>query len=140
MTAPVIAVTGDAGFGYSAMEMETLGKYRIPAVVIVYNNNAWGVWRSGESGGRDGTARAEHMYLFQENLRYEKIGEALGARGEYVTQAEDFLPALERSYSIAAAERVSTVINCQAIKEFWSNEYPPGMPRKVEPGCMAYYH
>ena len=35
---PVIAITGDAGFGYSGMEMETLSKYRFPAVVIVYNN------------------------------------------------------------------------------------------------------
>ena len=139
--APVLAVTGDAGFAYSAMEVETLAKYRIPTVVVIYNNNAWGVWRSGASGGRSDTARAQHMYLFQENLRYEKIGEALGARGEYVTAAADFGPALQRSYDIAAAEGVSTVINCQAIKEFWSaRDYPPGLLQKAEPGCMAYYH
>lgn len=139
--APVLAVTGDAGFAYSGMEIETLSKYRIPTVVVVYNNNAWGVWRSGESGGRSDTARAQHMYLFQENLRYEKIGEALGARGEYVTAAADFLPALKRSYDIAAKERISTVINCQSIKEFSSaRDYPPGHLQKVEPGCMAYYH
>ena len=139
--APVLAVTGDAGFAYSGMEMETLSKYRIPSIVVVYNNNAWGVWRSGASGGRSDTARAQHMYLFQENLRYEKIGEALGARGEYVTKAEDLAPALQRSYKAAADERLSTVINCQAIKEFWSTQdYPPGLLQKVEPGCMAYYH
>ena len=139
--APVLAVTGDAGFAYSGMEVETLAKYRVPAVVVIYNNNAWGVWRSGSSGGRSDTARAQHMYLFQENLRYEKIGEALGARGEYVTAAADFGPALQRSYDIAAAEGVSTVINCQAIKEFWSaRDYPPGLLQKAEPGCMAYYH
>ena len=139
--APVLAVTGDAGFAYSGMEMETLSKYRIPTIMVVYNNNAWGVWRSGASGGRSETARAQHMYLFQENLRYEKIGEALGARGEYVTKAQDLAPALERSYKAAADERLSTVINCQAIKEFWSaRDYPPGLLQKVEPGCMAYYH
>ena len=139
--APVVAVTGDAGFAYSGMEIETLSKYRIPAVVVVYNNNAWGVWRSGESGGRSGTSRAQHMYLFQENLRYEKIGEALGARGEYVTKAEDFGPALKRSYEVAASEGISTVVNCQATKEFWSaRDYPPGLLQKVEPGCMSYYH
>ena len=139
--APVLAVTGDAGFAYSAMEIETLSKYRIPAIVVVYNNNAWGVWRAGETGGRSNTARAQHMYLFQENLRYEKIGEALGARGEYVTSAEELAGALERSYQAAARERLSTVINCQAIKEFWSaRDFPPGMLQKVEPGCMSYYH
>ena len=133
--APVVAITGDAGIAYSGMEMETLAKYQLPVVLVVYNNNAWGVWGSGRR-----TARSQHMYLFQENLRYEKIAEGLGARGEYVARAADFRPALERSYDIAAKEGVSTLINCQAIKEFWTNEYPPGMPQKVEPGCMAYYH
>lgn len=133
--APVVAITGDAGMGYSGMEIETLSKYRIPAVLIVYNNNAWGVYGTARRA-----PRALHMYLFQENLRYEKIAEGLGARGEYINRAEDFLPALERSYDVAAREGISTLINCQAIKEFWTNQYPPGMPRKVEPGCMAYYH
>lgn len=133
--APVVGITGDAGFGYSGMEVETLSKYEIPAVLIVYNNNAWGTFGAGRR-----SARSLHMYLFQENVRYEKIAEALGGRGEYVTRAADFRPALERSYELAAREGVSTVINCQATKEFWTNAYPPGMPRKVEPGCMAYYH
>jgi thiamine pyrophosphate-dependent acetolactate synthase large subunit-like protein len=130
--APVIGITGDAGFAYSGMELETMSKYRMPVVMIVYNNNAWGV---------SGSGRAAHMYLFQENLRYDKIGEALGARGEYVTRPEDFLPALKRSYDIAAKEKVSTVINCQARREFWvRGQYPPGFLGKVEPGCMAYDH
>jgi thiamine pyrophosphate-dependent acetolactate synthase large subunit-like protein len=133
--APVLAITGDAGMGYSGMEIETLGKYRMPVVLVVYNNNAWGVWQSGTRA-----ARALHMYLFQENLRYDKVAEGLGARGEYVTRAEDFKPVLERSWQMAAKEGVSTLINCQARKEFWTNQYPPGMPQKVEPGCMAYYH
>jgi thiamine pyrophosphate-dependent acetolactate synthase large subunit-like protein len=133
--APVVAITGDAGMGYSGMEIETLAKYRLPTVLIVYNNNAWGTFPAARR-----SIRSMHMYLFQEDLRYEKIGEALGARGEYVLRAEDFLPALERCYDIAVRERLSTVINCQATKDFWSNAYPPGMPRKVEPGCMSYYH
>lgn len=129
---PVIGITGDAGFAYSGMEVETMSKYRMPVVMIVYNNNAWGVQGSG---------RAAHMYLFQENLRYDKIGEALGARGEYVTRPEDFMPALKRSYAIAAKERISTVINCQARREFWMRaQYAPGFLGKVEPGCMAYDH
>jgi thiamine pyrophosphate-dependent acetolactate synthase large subunit-like protein len=130
--APIIGITGDAGFAYSGMELETMSKYKMPVVMIVYNNNAWGIQGSG---------RAAHMYLFQENLRYDKIAEALGARGEYVTRPEEFLPALKRSYQIAAKERVSSVINCQAKREFWQRaQYPPGFLGKVEPGCMAYDH
>jgi thiamine pyrophosphate-dependent acetolactate synthase large subunit-like protein len=133
--APVVAITGDAGIAYSGMEIETLAKYRLPAVILVYNNNAWGTYAAARRA-----TRSMHMYLFQENLRYEKIAEGLGGRGEYVTSPEELLPAVQRSYDIAAKEGVTTLINCQAIKEFWTNDYPPGMPRKVEPGCMAYYH
>lgn len=133
---PVVCITGDAGFGYTAMEMETLSKYRLPVIVIVYNNNAWGTWT-----GNRGNSKTMCIHLFQENLRYDKIGEALGAHGEYVTKPDEFRPALERSYQIAVKESRPSVINCQAKKEFWIREqYPPGSLGKVEPGCMSYYH
>jgi thiamine pyrophosphate-dependent acetolactate synthase large subunit-like protein len=132
--APVICVTGDAGFGYTAMEMETLSKYRMPVIVIVYNNNAWGTW-----SGNSRNPQAMSLHLFQENLRYDKIGEALGAHGEYVTKPEDFKPALERCYQIASKESRPSVINCQAKKEFWiRDQYAPGFLGTVEPGCMSY--
>ena len=134
--APIVGITGDAGAAYSIMEFETLGKYRIPAIMIVYNNNAWGVWTSGASRG---AVRAQHMYLFQENLRYEKIAEALGCNGEYVTSPDQMTPALERAYKLASDEGISTLINCQGKKEFWTNQYPPSMPRHFAPGALAYY-
>jgi thiamine pyrophosphate-dependent acetolactate synthase large subunit-like protein len=134
--APVVTTTGDAGIAYTIMEMDTLRKYNIPSVIIVYNNNAWGVWNAGSN-----SRRAQHMYLFQENLRYDKIAEALGCRGEYVTSPEEFTPALERSYKMAAAEGVSTLINCQGKKEFSSaRDYAPGTPRPAEPGATAFAH
>ena len=132
---PVIGITGDAGFVYSGMELETLSKYRMPAVVIVYNNNAWGTW-SGQVNNEVGLP----VHLFQENLRYDKMGEALGAHGEYVTRAADFTPALERAYNVARDERRPAVINVQGRKEFWLREQAPGFLGKLEPGVMSYYH
>jgi thiamine pyrophosphate-dependent acetolactate synthase large subunit-like protein len=133
---PVVCITGDAGFGYTAMEMDTLSKYRLPVIVIVYNNNAWGTWT-----GNRGNSKTLSIHLFQENLRYDKVGEALGAHGEYVTRPEDFRPALKRCYDIAVKESRPSVINCQAKKEFWlRDQFPPGSLGKVEPGCMSYYH
>jgi thiamine pyrophosphate-dependent acetolactate synthase large subunit-like protein len=134
--APVVCITGDAGFGYTAMEMETLSKYRLPVIVVVYNNNAWGTWTGS---ARD--PKALPIHLFQENVRYDKVGEALGAHGEYVTRPGDLRPALERAWQVAVAERRPSVINCQGRKEFWMrDEFPPGMLGKIEPGCMSYYH
>ncbi|MEJ2088607.1 MAG: thiamine pyrophosphate-binding protein, partial [Gammaproteobacteria bacterium] len=93
---PVLAVTGDAGFGYSGFEVETLAKYRIPAIIVVYNNNAWGTW-----AGYAGQPRVAHVHQFQENIRYHKIAEALGGHGEYVRQPAELRPALDRAWQVA---------------------------------------
>jgi len=132
---PVIAVTGDAGFAFTGMEIETMSKYRMPVVVVVYNNNAWGTW-SGQVNDPIGLP----MHLFQENLRYDKMAEALGGYGEYVTRPDGFTPALERAYAVARDESRPAVINVQARKEFWLREQPPGFLGKIEPGVMSYYH
>ena len=133
---PIICITGDGGIGYTLMEIDTLAKYRLPAVVIVYNNNAWGTW---VQAAREPLALPIH--LFQENLRYDKVAEALGGHGEYVATPAEFRPALERAYAVAAKERKPAVINCQGRKEFWDREkFPPGSLGKIEPGVMSYYH
>ncbi|HEX6161813.1 MAG TPA: thiamine pyrophosphate-dependent enzyme [Vicinamibacterales bacterium] len=133
---PIICTTGDAGFGYTAMEIDTMAKYKLPVVTIVYNNNAWGTWT-----GATADPKAMPIHLFQENLRYDKLAEALGGHGEYVTRPAEFRPALERAYQVAAREGRPAVINCQGKKEFWDRaKYPPGAIGKVEPGTMSYYH
>ena len=133
---PIICITGDAGFGYTAMEIDTMAKHRLPVVIIVYNNNAWGTWVQATD-----QPLALPIHLFQENLRYDKLAEALGGAGEYVTGPAQFKPALERAYQLAANERRPVVINCQGKKEFWDRtKFPPGSLGKIEPGCMSYYH
>jgi thiamine pyrophosphate-dependent acetolactate synthase large subunit-like protein len=134
--APAFCVSSDAGIAYSMFELETAMKYKIPVVAVIYNNNSWGMWPSAA-----GSARSMHMYIFQENLRYDKMAEGLGARGEYVRTPEELRNALKRSYDMAAKESVSTLINCQAIKEFTSAKlYPPGNSMNPEPGCGAVAH
>lgn len=134
--APVVCVTGDAGAAFSMFELDTANKYKVPMIVIIYNNNCWGTFGSAAR-----TPQALHMYLFQEALRYDKIAEGLGVRGEYVKTPEEFKRALKSSYRLAETEGLSTVINCQAIKEFSSGrEYPPGPSWPIEPGRGAVTH
>jgi acetolactate synthase I/II/III large subunit len=134
--APVLVVTSDAGIAYSMFELDTAAKYKIPIITVVYNNNSWGMWPSAV-----GSARSMHMYLFQENLRYDKMAEGLGARGEYVQTPEELREALKRSYSAASKEMASTLINVQALKEFTSGkDYPPGIALPPEPGVGAFAH
>jgi thiamine pyrophosphate-dependent acetolactate synthase large subunit-like protein len=134
--APVLVITSDAGIAYSLFELDTAAKYKIPVIAVVYNNNSWGMWPSAV-----GSARSMHMYLFQENLRYDKMAEGLGARGEYVKNVEGLREALKRSYKAASTEMVSSLINVQALKEFTSGrDYAPGIALPPEPGVGAFAH
>jgi thiamine pyrophosphate-dependent acetolactate synthase large subunit-like protein len=131
--APTVCITSDAGVAYSLFELDTAIKYGLPTITIVYNNNAWGVWPNAAR-----SARSMHMYLFQENLRYDQMAQGLGANGEYVRTPEDFRAALARAYKLARNEKVSSLINCQALKEFTSpRDYPPGISLNAEPGSGA---
>ncbi len=134
--APVVCITGDAGLAYSMFELDTANKYKVPMIVIVYNNDCWGTY-----GTTTRTHQALHMYLFQQGLRYDKMAEGLGVRGEYVKTPAQFRQALATSYRIAEKEGLSTLINCQGIKEFGNGrEYPPGPSWPVEPGRGAVTH
>ena len=44
--APVVAIEGDSAFGFSGMELETICRYQLPIVVVVFNNG--GVYRGDD--------------------------------------------------------------------------------------------
>jgi thiamine pyrophosphate-dependent acetolactate synthase large subunit-like protein len=134
--APVLALTSDAGMGYSIMELDTAAKYKIPVICVVFNNNCWGTFTQAL-----GSPRSLHMYLTQENIRYDKMAEAVGARGEYVRTSDELKAALKRAYQAAAKESLSTLINVQSMKEFTTGrDYPPGIALSPEPGVGAFAH
>jgi thiamine pyrophosphate-dependent acetolactate synthase large subunit-like protein len=134
--APVICLTSDAAAAYTIMELETAAKYKMPIVVVVYSNNAWGTFTPY-------VRNPVHLaiQLFQENVRYDKVAQGLGAHGEYLTRPSDFRPALERCYQLAAKENVCSLINCQGRKEF-SIRGPgsPGFLGNNTLGYTAYSH
>ena len=134
--APVVVVTGDAGMAYSLLELDTFVKYRLPVICIVYNNACWGTYTMATE-----TPRAMHMYMFQENLRYDKMAENLGTRGEFVQTPEELRAALKRSYDAAAKHGYSTLINCHGLADFnLSGLFPPGLDFSPEPGIGAIKH
>ncbi|HEY4214729.1 MAG TPA: thiamine pyrophosphate-binding protein [Steroidobacteraceae bacterium] len=134
--APSLCVTSDAGIAYSLFELDTALKYKVPIITVVFNNNCWGMWPSAEDA-----PRAMHMYLFQENLRYDKMAEGLGARGEYVRTPEQLREALKRSYRAAETENACTLINVQSLAEFSSSKlFAPAPFFGAEPGVGACLH
>jgi thiamine pyrophosphate-dependent acetolactate synthase large subunit-like protein len=81
----VIVVHGDGSLGMNAMEIDTAVRHKIPVLIVVSLNGGWTGDPKREKPGRD-----------LGYMRYDKLCEALGGYGEYITRPEDIRPALER--------------------------------------------
>ena len=91
---PVIAVMGDGTFGFHMAELDTAVRHRLPVLVIVGNDARWSAEYRIQL--RDyGAERAKYCELLPS--RYDKVAEALGGHGEFVTSANELAPALERA-------------------------------------------
>jgi len=94
----VIVVHGDGSFGLNAMELDTAVRHKIPLLVIISLNGGWTADPKREKPGR------ELGYT-----RYDQMAEGLGCHGEFVENAADIRPALERAQVAVDAGRVAVV-------------------------------
>lgn len=102
---PVVTIQGDSAFGFSGMEVSVMAEYKLPITVCVFNNG--GIYNNiGVNMGNDGDPAPTTLIL---NARYDKIMEAFGGKGYYVTTPEEFEAALEASI----ASKEPTLINVQ---------------------------
>lgn len=91
----VIVLSGDGSFGMNGMEIDTMVRKNIPALIVISNNGGWagaGVMNAGRDLGFS---------------RYDEMAKVFGAHGEFVERPEDIRPALER----AAASGKPAVVN-----------------------------
>jgi 2-hydroxyacyl-CoA lyase 1 len=97
----VVAVEGDSAFGFSGMEVEVACRYNLPICFIIVNNNG--------IGGGPGELRPDRVppNAYTPNARYEKIIEAFGGKGYFVTTPAELKPALES----ALADDRPTIVN-----------------------------
>ncbi|MGK9168988.1 acetolactate synthase catalytic subunit [Inquilinus limosus] len=111
--APVIAVSGDGGFGHVWAELETARRMRLPVVLVVLNNQILGYQKHAElSLYGDFTDVCDF-----EAVDHAAIARACGCSGVRVEQPADFLPTLQD----ALARRDVTVIDVVTDQR----AYPP---------------
>uniref|UniRef100_A0A0L8H6M3 2-hydroxyacyl-CoA lyase n=1 Tax=Octopus bimaculoides TaxID=37653 RepID=A0A0L8H6M3_OCTBM len=88
----VICVEGDSAIGFSAMELETVCRYKLPIIFLVFNNNGIYSGLDGESWNYlqedDMTLVAPPTALTPET-RYDKVMEAFGGKGHLVRTPEE---------------------------------------------------
>ncbi|KAM1166283.1 hypothetical protein TB1_024890 [Malus domestica] len=114
----IVAVEGDSGFGFSAMEVETLVRYQLPVVVIVFNNG--GVY----GGDRRSPDEISGPYKddpaptsFVPSAGYHTLIEAFGGKGYLVGTPEELKSALSESFSAQKPAVINVIIDPYAGAE-----------------------
>ena len=98
----VIVLSGDGSFGMNGMEIDTMVRHNIPAIVVISNNGGWagaGVMNAGRDLGFS---------------RYDEMAKVFGAHGEYVEKPEDIRPALERAVASGKPAVVNVIVDPKA--------------------------
>ncbi len=89
----VVAVSGDGGFMYNVQEMATAVQYGINAVIVVFNDGAYGNVKRDQANQFDGRVYGSQL----QNPDFMKLADAFGVRGERVTEAAQLQRALEEA-------------------------------------------
>lgn len=108
----VLLITGDGAFGYGAMEYDTALRYGIKFTTVILNDSCWGMIKRSEA--KRAVEDKPFVGLFLRDVRYDKVVEALGGYGEYVTVAKDIGAAIDRAMASdkPAVVNVMTDVNC----------------------------
>jgi 2-hydroxyacyl-CoA lyase 1 len=107
----VVALEGDAAFGFSGMEVETAVRHQLPITFIIINNNGIG----------SGVSELDHEAglpagVYTVDARYEKIMEAFGGKGYFVTKPEELEPALKSAFADSGPTIVNIMIDPKATR------------------------
>jgi acetolactate synthase-1/2/3 large subunit len=105
----VLMVNGDGSFGLNGFDFDTLVRFDMPVVAVVGNDRQWGQILVGQEK-MYGEERVVATRL-GDNARYDRVVEALGGHGEFVTEAADIFPAIERAFASGKPACVNVIID-----------------------------
>ena len=105
----VIALEGDAAFGFDGLEVEVAVRHKLPITWIVFNNN-------GIGGGPSTLPEDAPLPpgAFVPNARYDKVMEAFGGKGYHVETPAALRAALQESFASGATTLINVAINPQS--------------------------
>jgi acetolactate synthase-1/2/3 large subunit len=91
---PVVCVTGDGGFQYNLQELATAAQYGISPIILMFNDNAWGVLKDYQKQMFDGRYMATELV----NPDFVKLVESYGFEGVKVSTVAELTRALEDAH------------------------------------------
>jgi acetolactate synthase-1/2/3 large subunit len=86
---PVLLLSGDGALGFTITELETAVRLRTPIVVVVADDQAWGIVASDQK-----RSLGEPIASLLGPVDYARVAQGFGARGVTITQPEELAPAV----------------------------------------------
>ena len=120
---PGMLVTSDSSFLFHIGELEVAVRKNLPLVCVVAVDFQWGL-EVGVYKRTFGQGTAETGTHWSDKVRFDKIAEGLGARGEFVGTADGIGPAIERAYAHIKAGGGPSVIHVPIDPKANSEEMP----------------
>ena len=105
----VIALEGDAAFGFDGLEVEVAVRHKLPITWIVFNNNGIG---GGPSSMPEGAVYPPNAFV--PDARYDKVMEAFGGKGYHAETPQELRAALQASFDSGETTLINVTINPDA--------------------------
>ncbi|MFD6675801.1 acetolactate synthase [Rhodococcus zopfii] len=106
----VVLLLGDGAAGLSLMDVDTLVRHKLPVVIVVGNNSAWGL----EKGPMQLLYGYDVAADLAPGTRYDEVATALGAGGELVRDPREIGPALDRGFTSGVPYLINVLTDVEA--------------------------
>ncbi len=104
-------IQGDGSFGLNGFDYETMLRFKLPCVIVVGNDAAWGQIRLPQVQ-MYGPEMSPATQLAP--TRYDRIVEAMGGVGFHVTEPKQLRPALEKAAASGTVACVNVMLDPEA--------------------------
>ena len=105
-----VLLLGDGAAGFSLMDVDTLVRHRLPVVMVMGNNSAWGL----EKGPMQMLYGYDVAADLAPRTAYDQVVAALGGAGETVTDPRGIGPALDRAFAAGTPYLVNVITDVDA--------------------------
>lgn len=135
----VLVLVGDGGVGFNFAEFESMIRQDLPIVVVVNNDEGWGMIRHDQQKRYAKTVGTELG-----RVHYEKAAEGFGVHAEFVEDADEIRPALERAFASGKAACINVMTDptqphAPPSRGKFTDKAPEAAPQVGDEVALPYY-
>jgi acetolactate synthase-1/2/3 large subunit len=113
----LLLLSGDGSAGFNLSEISTALRFGTPYVAVIAHDGAWGIVAEGQADGR----RIASQFA---EIRFDRVAQALGARGVYIEHAGQLGPAIAEGLQVNTVTVIHAPTQWASI-ESWEDRFGP---------------